>query len=250
VDPRSKALSALARFQVTETSVGDTLHRIAEITLEAMPAAEVVGMTMLGADGNPTTAVYTDEDSPEIDEAQYREGRGPCLDAWRDKRVFRVDRVQDEAEHYPAFADACLAHGVLSTLSLPLISGEDSLGAMNLYARVERGFDDEAVDVGGDLAAAAAAVLANVAAYQSALDLSQHLNEAMKSRAVIEQAKGMLMAGKPGLTADGAFDMLRSASQRENVKLRDIAQRIVDRTPAPEQGMRWAPTTSSRHWSD
>ncbi|HEX9969464.1 MAG TPA: hypothetical protein VGB03_04935, partial [Acidimicrobiales bacterium] len=77
MDPRAKALSALARFQVTEVSVGDTLHRIAEITQEAIPAAAVVGMTMLGDDGQPTTAVYTDEDSPEIDDAQYREGKGP-----------------------------------------------------------------------------------------------------------------------------------------------------------------------------
>jgi hypothetical protein len=67
-DPRAKALSALARFQVTETTVGDTLHRIAEITLEAIPTAAVAGVTMLGDDGRPTTAVFTDSLSPEIDE--------------------------------------------------------------------------------------------------------------------------------------------------------------------------------------
>jgi AmiR/NasT family two-component response regulator len=57
----------------------------------------------------------------------------------------------------------------------------------------------------------------------------------MKSRAVIEQAKGMLMASSPGLDADGAFSLLRRASQRENVKLREIAQRIVERRP-PSDG--------------
>jgi len=71
-------------------------------------------------------------------------------------------------------------------------------------------------------------VLANAAAYWGAYDLSQQLNEAMQSRAVIEQAKGMLMAQSPGMTPDDAFDMLRAASQRENVKLRAVAQRIVD----------------------
>jgi GAF domain-containing protein len=228
VDPRAKALSALARFQVTETSVGDTLQRIADITLEAVPAASIAGMTMMGEDEKPTTAIYTDEDSPEIDAEQYRTGTGPCLDAWREGRVIRIGRIDDFAEHYPAFAAACLAHGVSSTLSTPMLNGEESLGALNLYALTPEAFTDDDEAVTADLAAAAASVLANVSAYWAAFDLSHHLNEALKGRAVIEQAKGILMAGSPGLSADGAFDMLRKASQRENVKLREVARRIVE----------------------
>jgi transcriptional regulator with GAF, ATPase, and Fis domain len=233
VDPRAKALSALARFQVADGTVGDTLNRIAEITLEAMPSASIVGMTMLGDDEQPTTAIYTNPESPEIDAAQYREGKGPCLDAWRTKRVFRVDRVEECADEYPAFAAACKEHGVLSTLSLPMISGDVAVGAMNLYADVPEGFSEDDEAMGVDLAGAAGSVLANVSAYWTAFDLSQQLNEAMKTRAVIEQAKGMIMARSPGMTADDAFDLLRTASQRENVKLRLIAQRIVDRRPPP-----------------
>ena len=109
-DPRARALSALARFQVTDATVGGTLERIAEITLEAMPSAAIVGMTMLGEDERPITAIYTNPDSPEIDAAQYREGNGPCLDAWRHKKVFRVGRVERCASEYPAFAAACAEH--------------------------------------------------------------------------------------------------------------------------------------------
>jgi AmiR/NasT family two-component response regulator len=87
-----------------------------------------------------------------------------------------------------------------------------------------------------ELTDAASVVLANATAYWQAFDLSEHYNEAMKSRAVIEQAKGMLMARSETLTADDAFELLRSASQRENVKLRHIAQRIVDRQPPPQAG--------------
>lgn len=156
---------------------------------------------------------------PQIDEAQYREGKGPCLDAWRQRAVVRLDLVEEHASAYPAFASACCDHGVASTLSLPMMSGDIAVGAMNLYAKDPEAFrsDDEAV--GLDLATAAGAVLANVAAYWTAFDLSQQLTEAMRTRSVIEQAKGMLMARTPSLTADGAFDMLKSASQRENVKL-------------------------------
>jgi putative methionine-R-sulfoxide reductase with GAF domain len=231
VDPRATALSALARFQVTDATVGGTLNRIAQITLEAMPSAAIVGMTMLGEDERPTTAIYTNPDSPEIDAAQYREGKGPCLDAWRHKKVFRVDRVEQCAGEYPGFAAACAEHGVQSTLSLPMVSGDVAVGAMNLYADVPEGFTDGDEALGLDLAGAAGSVLSNVSAYWTAFDLSQNLNEAMKTRAVIEQAKGMLMALSPGLTPDDAFDLLRKASQRENVKLRVIAQRIVERRP-------------------
>jgi AmiR/NasT family two-component response regulator len=73
-----------------------------------------------------------------------------------------------------------------------------------------------------------------VSAYWTVFDLGTNLSEAMKTRAAIEQAKGMLMAGSPGITPGGAFDMLRAASQRENVKLREIAQRLVERRPPPQ----------------
>lgn len=226
-DPRARALHALARFQVTDATVGETLHHLAEITIDAIPAAEIAGMTMLDADGRPTTAVYTAEDSPEIDAAQYAEGRGPCLDAWRENRIVRIDDTTTTTEEYPAFTAACAAHGIHSTLSLPLATGTASMGAMNLYARRANCFSELDDQVGADLAGSAAAVLANVSAYWTAFDLSQQLTEALETRAVIEQAKGILMARAPDLTADDAFDLLRRASQRENVKLREIAQRLV-----------------------
>lgn len=229
MDPRAEALSALARFQVSSLSVGDTLQRIAEITLAALPSTAVAGMTMLGEDERPTTAIFTDPDSPAIDEAQYREGKGPCLDAWRQKRVIRIGKIDDVTEEYPAFAEACRDHGVLSTLSLPMVNGDVAVGAMNLYARALDAFTQDDEELGEDLAAAAGSVLANVSAYWTAFELSQQLSEAMESRAVIEQAKGMLMARNPSLSSDGAFDLLRKASQRENIKLRVIAQRIVER---------------------
>ncbi|MCW2680299.1 MAG: hypothetical protein JWM62_1700 [Frankiales bacterium] len=229
MDARAAALSALAQFQVTETTVGQALQRIADITLEAVPAAAVVGMSMLGEDGRPTTAVYTDVESPAIDEAQYRDSKGPCLDAWRNNVVLHVPRVADQADTYPGFAAACLQHGVQSTLSLPMRAGSVAVGALNLYAHVPDGFSDDDASVGKDVAAAGAAVLVNVSAYWTAFDLTSQLQEAMESRAVIEQAKGVLMGSNRDLTPEAAFDMLRKVSQRENVKLRDVARRIVDR---------------------
>ncbi len=233
-DPRSDAFRALTRFLVTEASLGDTLLRVTEITTGAIPAAQMAGISMMGADGRPTTNVFTDEATPEIDQAQFESGNGPCLDAWREKRTVRLDAMPAAREDYPEFAAAALDHGVLSTLSLPLVAAGEGIGALNLYAGSERAFSEEDETIGVELAAAAAVVLANASAYWSAFELGEGLREAMKTRGVIEQAKGMLMAQSEMLDAEGAFDLLRRASQRENVKLRDIAQRIVERRDQPE----------------
>jgi GAF domain-containing protein len=233
IDPRAQALRALATFLVAETPIGDTLLRVSEITRAAMPAAEMAGISMLDDSGKPTTAIFTDEGAPEIDAAQYAAGNGPCLDAWRTQKVVRIDDMGAATGDYPEFAKAADAHGVQSTLSLPLVAGHRGVGALNLYARVKGGFSAEDEAIGGDLAAAAAIVLANASDYWEASQLSEQLSQAMQSRAVIEQAKGMLMAQSPKLDPDGAFDLLRRASQRENVKLRDIAQRIVERKGLP-----------------
>jgi GAF domain-containing protein len=228
----TEALDALSRFLVADASIGDTLQRVAEISVDAVPCAAMAGITMLDEHEQATTAVFTDAGAPEIDQAQYDSGRGPCLDAWRARALVRLDDVDDDgAASYPEFATACREHGIFSTLSLPLVNGDLGMGALNLYAPERRAFtaDDEAMVA--DLATAASVVVANSVAYWGAYDLSQQMTEAMQSRAVIEQAKGMLMARSPTMRSEDAFELLRRASQRENLKLRDIAQRIVDRRP-------------------
>src|SRR4051794_285742 len=153
---------------------------------------------------------------------KYREDKGPCLDAWREKRVVILPRIEEEAGQYPGFAAACLGHGVVSTMSVPMVSSERAIGAMNFYAKTHDAFSADDEKLGTALGHAAATVLVNASAYWTALDLSQNLEQAMRTRASIEQAKGMLMAGSPGMTPDEAFDLLRRASQRENVKLHQI----------------------------
>ena len=228
-DASATALHALSQFVISKTSMGETLLRVSEATLQALPAAEMAGISLMGENGRPTTGIFTDDAAPEIDASQYQSGVGPCLDSWRTGKTIRLDDIARAAEVYPQFARAAQDHGVQSSLSLPLLAGDEAVGALNLYARVPEGFSEDDEATGQMLASAAAIVLANASAYWQAAQLSEQLNQAMQSRAVIEQAKGILMARSPQLNADEAFDVLRKASQRENGKLRDIAQRIVDR---------------------
>jgi GAF domain-containing protein len=145
----------------------------------------------------------------------------------------------NEGGPWPAFRQAAAAHGIGSTLSLPMVVDKNVVGAMNLYAHEERAFDAHSAEIGLMFASQAAVVLANASAYWDARELSARLGEAMEHRADIEQAKGMLMAAQC-CSSDDAFDLLVRASQRENVKLRDIAARMVAQANdrAAEEGRR------------
>jgi GAF domain-containing protein len=222
--PLSESLSELSRFFVGDGTVEETLVRVAELTVDAIPAAGLVGLTLV-VEGRNRTAVFTDPTSPEIDQAQYDAGEGPCLDAMRDAEIYGIDSTKEDGP-WPAFRAAALAHGIHSTLSLPLVVDKWSIGAMNLYSYEPYGFGPADREAGSVFAGQAAIVLANARAYWDAQSLSERLGEAMRSRAVIEQAKGMLMAAQR-CDEDQAFALLVQASQRENVKVREIARRIV-----------------------
>jgi len=222
--PLRESLAALARFFVGDGTLEETLLRVSELTVEAVPSADFVGITML-VEGRQRTAVYTDETSPEVDQAQYDSGEGPCLRAFEEQRSFAIDSTRADGP-WPAFRAAAVAHGIGSTLSLPLVVDKEGVGAMNLYAHVEGAFSAQDEELGLMFASQAAIVLANAQAYWDARTLSEGLGEAMKNRAVIEQAKGILMAAQH-CGEQEAFDLLVRASQRENLKLRDIAMRLV-----------------------
>jgi GAF domain-containing protein len=223
--PLAESLAVLSRYFVGAGTLEETLARVADLTVEAVPPADMVGLTM-PVEGRQRTAVFTDRESPEVDQAQYDSGEGPCLDALRDGTVYAIGSMEDDGP-WPAFRRACLDRGIRSTLSLPLVVDHGTVGAMNLYSHLDHSFGLDDRDAAMQFAAQAAIVLANAQAYWDAHQLSSRLGKAMKSRAMIEQAKGVLM-GAQGCGPDEAFDLLTRASQRENVKLRDIARRIVD----------------------
>ena len=231
--PLTNSLAALSRFFVGDGTLEQTLARVADLTVEAVPAADMAGITML-VEGRGRTPVFTHETAPEIDQAQYDSGEGPCLTAFEERRITSIESTREEAE-WPAFRRAAADHGINSTLSFPLVVDKNAVGALNLYSRRERAFTDDDRETGELFASQAAIVLANAQAYWDARELSTGLGEAMKNRAVIEQAKGVLM-GAQGYDEDEAFQVLVRASQRENVKLRAVAQRIVDNVTARRRG--------------
>jgi len=214
---------ALHLAPIIDEQLDATLTRVAQLAVRELPECAMAGVTLLRGH-KPVTAAFTDVEAPEIDGAQYESGKGPCLDAFRDGIVYRIEDTRHE-DRWPEFAAAARGHGILSTLSLPLSVSEDALGALNLYSRHPQSFRDAEVPL--LFASHASVVLANSQAYWAAHALSAQLETALTSRAVIDQAKGVLMM-RHGCTADEAFQRLAEESQHSNVKLRDVASAIVE----------------------
>jgi GAF domain-containing protein len=163
-----------------------------------------------------------------MDERQYAEGTGPCLTAAKNEKVVYLEDAEG-ASDYPEFAEGAREHEVGSSLSVPVTLPEPIRAGLNLYSRQKAAFSDADVELARTLAAYAAVALANIHLFESQKRVAQHLERALESRGVIDQAKGILMAQRR-CTADEAFDALVKLSQHSNRKLRDVAEQLVHDT--------------------
>jgi GAF domain-containing protein len=229
-DELNRVLAVLSLQRIDRQSLAGTLDHMATLARDVIPAADYAAITVL-RDGKPETIVATDPMIELVDQVQYDFESGPCLDAFTSGQMFRIDETDDE-KRWPEFARTASAHGIHSTLSLPLMTDGEGIGALNLYSRSVRGFTTADEVHGQRFSNPAAVVVANAYLFWECRRLAENLEAAMASRAVIEQAKGMLMV-QHGVDADGAFDLLRQGSQRENVKLREVARRLVETAVRP-----------------
>lgn len=222
-------LQALSLHVIDRQSIEDTLDQIARLARDGIGAADYAAVTTL-RDGRPETTVATDPMLALIDQVQYDNDHGPCLDSYRTGEVLRIEDTTED-ERWRKFSLAAAEHGIRSTLSLPLMTDTEGIGALNLYSSTPGSFTPADQQTAMRFSQPAAVLLANAQMFWEARKLADNLGAALETRAVIEQAKGIVMALQE-VDADRAFDVLRRASQRENVKLHVIAQRLVDRASA------------------
>jgi GAF domain-containing protein len=201
------------------------LGEITQLLKQTLPGNPEASVTLLTGD-RPTTPVFTGEPARSLDETQYGTGQGPCLQAAREGVVVEVADTRTD-DRWPDFLPAAVAHGCLSSLSLPLPVHEAVSGGLNVYAREPDAFDEASRDFARRFTTYAAVVAGNMLVYESALDRARNLEAAMASRAVIDQAKGILME-RFKLTPDQAFQALARVSMETNIKVRDIAARFVE----------------------
>lgn len=224
-DDLLQALERIAGLAVAHRTVQSMLDALVILARELIPTADGVGIT-LRADREWTTTSRSDDFVDEIDARQYQAKAGPCLSAATEQRIYRSNDLAAD-DRWPQFARQAAAAGVRSVVSAPLRAGQGVTGALNIYGLAPSAFTAVTDELATVLARHATIAIANRSAIGDAETLTDQLRDALKSREVIGEAKGILMH-RESLTSDEAFDVLREMSQSQNRKLRTIAEEIVD----------------------
>lgn len=232
LDEVTAAMSALTGALETTSDYSEMLDAVCAEAIRVVPGADMASITAIEDDG-ARTAAFTDERALKVDEAQYACGDGPCLRAAATGETVRLS-LATASELWPDFVAHAKQLGVGSYLAAPLRVDEHLSGAINLFGFDNHGFQEADSKLLELYTTMVSFGLRTMRRYRETLALAQNLDVAMQSRAVIEQAKGILMATHKISDAE-AIDRLITRSQQTNTKLRQVAIDFV-RTATTGQG--------------
>ncbi len=224
------AFDELGRLSFAEHSLQSVVDTVTKLAARFLPGEPATSVTIVGG-GRPRTVAACGELAADLDGVQYRLGEGPCLSAARTGAPSLLLDTRSP-EQWAAFAEQAARRGCDSVLSFPLPVQEKVSGSLNVYARELSTPDRQTLDLVSRFAAYAVVPVSNMYLYESAVQRVEHLAAALDSRAVIDQAKGILME-RFKLTADRAFQVLTRVSMEHNTKVRDVAVQFVETGELP-----------------
>jgi GAF domain-containing protein len=217
-----------------ETRLNRLLNLILETAVDVLTFDAATVTTRDSGEGYATIAA-TDQRLVALDDAQYEARAGPCLTVLDPHDPVYIEDAATEDERWPHFSHTAAQLGVRSTLSMHIpTDGAEVAASLNFYAKRRLEPESQQLAAAASFAQQVAAAIQSVEAYRSTARLAHDMSEAMRSRAVIEQAKGMIMADQR-VDADTAFDRLAQLSQQANLKLRDVATRLVEERTRPTE---------------
>ena len=221
----TRTVDSLADLRLSSETLDSILGHVGRLGVEALDGWEAAGTSLAERD-KVATYGSTSEKANAVDRGQYESGRGPCVDALRsgDVQYYDGDEIKPE---WRQFAEVAADAGIYSVVSFPLTIGEEVVGAINFYSGEHHALRPGQHEEGLLFAAQAAVAISNARDYMSKQAEVEQLSEGIKTRTIIGQATGLLMA-QDGLTSEEAFQKLVQISQKTNVKLREIASGYVD----------------------
>ena len=224
----ARVFADIAEQLYNANSFDDVLLRIANAAVSTIAGCRMASVTLCER-SEYRTAASTDPAATAVDHAQYQSDEGPCLDAVDAPMVY-AQSFPDE--RWPTLASRPTESGVQSALSYRLAAAssgtaDSGRGSLNSYGVIPSAFNDTAQEIGFILAAHASMAARAVDERSTLQSLGRDLQQALLSRDVIGQAKGILME-RLEITPEDAFDLLRRSSQNLNVKLRDVARRLAE----------------------
>jgi GAF domain-containing protein len=220
-----EGLAGLSRLATNQLGLEDLLTRVATFAVKAIPGADGAGLTLLEA-GRGNTIVATAPFVSEIDDIQYGLGQGPCITAAREGQTVMSGSLGSDPR-WRRFGGTVARLGVHSVLSLPLVTPDGVVGAMNVYAHAMHVFDERAAELGEIFAVPAAVAVQNAQVLAQTQRLAARLQSALEVRGVVDRAVGIIMS-RSGATEEEALARLRSLSQNEHQKLVVTAGQIID----------------------
>jgi GAF domain-containing protein len=227
------ALVELVNLMLDVPTVEAMLDDMARLAARVVTPPAACGITMR-RNRHVLTVAASAPLAGRLDEVQYGQDDGPCLQALRTGVAVHVHDLAMDTR-WGSYRLYALGAGVRSSLSLPLVVDGKTQGALNLYALTPNAFGDTARAAAEQFAAQASAALTIVSRQARQTQLSEQLKESLASRSVIDRAIGIVMAQRR-CAADTAFELLRELSQNQNRKLRDVASDLVSATSGEPPG--------------
>lgn len=223
-------LTGVAGIVAGGRGVVEVLREVAQFAVQAIPGVAGAGVTAVhSSTGTPRLQAWavTADFVHEIDTVQYHElHEGPCMTCMRTRRP-AVSGSLGSDDRWPHFGGRVARMGVHSALAMPLLVGDELIGAINAYAYTRDAFNEHAVQLASQFAGPAAVSVYNARVLGEARDRAAQLQNALVTRTVIDQAVGIIRA-RSGVGSEEAFERLAKISQNENVKLHTVAERLVE----------------------
>jgi hypothetical protein len=221
------AYAALSRIALRGRPLEQSLEEVAVLARRALPETSEASVTLV-SQNRPHTAAFSGDVALRLDERQYDDGFGPCLDAAVSSRTIQVT-MEDPDGPYPDFRQLAQREGVTHSLSVGIPAVGRTIGALNLYSSAGHSFSADSTRIAGTFAGFAGIALATVGEDDEAAAVAAQLQQALDSRVVVSQAQGVLMA-ELQCSRGEAFAALIRLSQQQGVKLQQAAQGVVDHT--------------------
>lgn len=227
-DELAAVFARMSGLLLSSQTVDTALALITTLVTETIRESDGAGVTLLDDHGARITAAATDPVVGRLDGLQYELDEGPCLTAWERRTAVRVDDVTRE-NRWPRWASAASATGVRAVLSVPLVAGEAVLGAMKVYSHRAGNYDNRDEQLMMMFAAHSAVLLDHVRSYEDAIRVSAALRTSLRTRDLVNMAKGVLMA-RDGVDERTAFLLLSRTAEQDCRTLRHVAESVTGAT--------------------
>ncbi len=226
-DPRVlTTLSEFVRLLLTPYDVDAVLD---DLTVRLQEVLELTGCGVsLAGNGKLQMATAIPERIIRLEREQERMQLGPCVSAFRSGEVVTVPDLQDPSivAAWPDYCAVAAQIGIASVAGVPMKLGEQTVGAIDLHSAAPREWPSEQLTIAQIFADAATAYLINASTYDRQQRLNEQLQQALDSRVVIEQAKGIIAEAR-GIDVDAAFQIIRRHARSHGSSLRAVADAIV-----------------------